>query len=139
MCLDVAPWSVLSVEACGTGAGFLYRNSEPELAHFRAHARLTSWKTRFGWLQPRLSLGFAELQQGDDEAGFSFTRVDSTGLATAGPEAGASLRAIVPMGSGFELVGDLSLNLAYLKYAPQLARPQSAWQPNAMLLVGVGF
>jgi len=139
LCLELAPLDILSVEGCGTGSGFLHHDPDPEIAHFRAHFRLTSWKTTIGWLQPRLSAGFAELQVGEDASGFYFNGTGPTGVETAGPELGASLRALLPVYSGFELVGELGLNLAYFRYAPELLRPQSAWQPSASLSLGVGF
>lgn len=139
LCLELSPLEMLSVEGCGTGSGFLHHDPDPEIAHFRAHFRLTSWKTSVGWLQPRLSAGFAELQVGEDGGGFHFNGIGPSGVETAGPEVGASLRALLPVASGFELVGELGLNMAYFRYAPQLLRPQSAWQPGASLSLGVGF
>jgi hypothetical protein len=139
LCLELSPVEMLSVEGCGTGSGFLHHDPEPEIAHFRAHFRLTSWKTDFGWFQPRLSAGFAELQVGEDGSGFHFNGIGPSGVETAGPEVGASLRALFPMSSGFELVGELGLNMAYFRYAPQLLRPQSSWQPGASLSLGIGF
>lgn len=139
LCLELSPLEMLSVEGCGTGSGFLHHDPEPEIAHFRAHLRLTSWKTDAGWFQPRLSAGFAELQVGEDVGGFHFNGTGPTGVETAGPEVGASLRALLPVYSGFELVGELGLNLAYFRHAPRLLRPQSTWQPGASLSFGVGF
>ncbi len=139
LCLELAPLDRLSVEGCGTGSGFLHQDPEPEVAHFRAHFRLTSWKAPIGWLQTRLSAGFAELQVGEDSSGFHFNGTGPTGVETAGPEVGASLRALLPVYSGFELVGELGLNVAWFRHAPQLLRPQSAWQPGASLSFGVGF
>jgi hypothetical protein len=139
LCLELSPVELLSVEACGNGSGFLHHDPEPEVAHFRAHFKLASWKTPLGWLQPRLSAGFAELQLGEDAGGFQFTGTDPTGLATAGPEVGASLRALLPVVAGFELVGELGVSTAYFRYAPALLRPQEALQPSASLTFGVGF
>jgi hypothetical protein len=139
LCLELSPVDLLGVEACGNGSGFLHHEAEPELAHFRAHFKLTSWKTPLGWLQPRLSAGFAELQVGEDGSGFDFTGTGPTGVETAGPEVGASLRALFPVGLGVELVGELGLSAAYFRYAPELLRPQATLQPNASFTLGVGF
>jgi hypothetical protein len=139
LCLELSPLEMLSIEGCGTGSGFLHHDPEPEIAHFRAHLRLASWKTAAGWFQPRLSAGFAELQVAEDGGGFHFGGTGPTGVETAGPEVGASLRALLPVSPHFELVGELGLNMAYFRYAPQLVRPQSAWQPGASLSFGVGF
>jgi hypothetical protein len=55
LCLELSPHELLSVEACGNGSGFLHREPEPEVAHFRTHFRLTSWKTPLGCRWPRAS------------------------------------------------------------------------------------
>lgn len=139
LCLELAPLERLSVEACGNGSGFLHHEAEPELAHFRAHFLLASWKTPLFWLQPRLSAGFAELQLGADGSGFHFEDTGPSGVETAGPELGASLRALLPVSAGFELVGELGLGAAYFHHAPRLLRPQAAFQPTAAFSLGVGF
>jgi hypothetical protein len=139
LCLELAPLERLSVEACGNGSGFLHHEAAPELAHFRAHVMLASWKTPLGWLQPRLSAGFAELQLGADGHGFHFEGTGPSGVETAGPEVGASLRALFPVSAGFELVGQLGLGAAYFHHAPRLLRPQAAFQPTAAFTLGVGF
>ncbi len=139
ICLELSPLERVGVEACGTGSGFLHHDPEPEIAHFRANFTLTSWKTQHAWLQPRLSAGFAELQVGEDGTGFHFSGVGATGIDTAGPEVGASLRALLPVSSNFELVGEVGLSAAYFRYAPELNLPQSSLQPSATLTLGFGF
>ncbi|HEX8440004.1 hypothetical protein [Archangium sp.] len=139
LCLELSPFELLSFEGCGTGSGFLHQDPEPELAHFRSWLKLASWKTELGWLQPRLGIGFAELQVGQDGTGFHFSGVGPSGVETAGPEVGASLRMLFPVVGGVELVGEVGLSAAWLHYAPQLALPQSSFQPSASLSLGVGF
>jgi hypothetical protein len=139
VCLELSPIDWLGVEGCGTGSGFLHHDPEPALTHFRANLKLTHWKTGRFWLQPRVSAGFAELQVGEDSTGFHFTGTGPTGAETAGPELGASLRALMPVASGVELVGELGVSAAWLKHAPQLVRPQPSWQPGASLTLGIGF
>jgi len=139
ICAEVAPLSILAVSACGSGAGFLNDQTAPEVAHFRANVTLMSWQVQSVWLQPRLQVGFAELQVGEDAGGFDFVGTGSTGMSTAGLEGGAALRGLMPIYGGVELVGELSLGLAYFSHAPELLRPQSAWQPSATMTVGVGF
>ncbi|HYI00149.1 hypothetical protein [Hyalangium sp.] len=139
VCLELSPTDMLGVEGCGTGSGFLHHDPEPAITHFRANLKLASWKTGRFWLQPRVSAGFAELQVGEDSSGFHFTGTGPTGVETAGPELGASLRALMPVSSGVELVGELGVSTAWLQHAPQLVRPQSSWQPSASLTFGIGF
>ncbi|MDP2342990.1 MAG: hypothetical protein Q8O67_18685 [Deltaproteobacteria bacterium] len=138
VCGEVAPLAFFSIESCGTGAGFLFEPA-PEIAHLRAKLRLTSWNTSAGWLEPQLALGFAELQVGDDAAGFDFTGTGPTGVETAGPEAGLSLRWVTALGGGLELLGDAALSLAYFAHAPALTTSMSEWQPSATLSLGIGW
>jgi hypothetical protein len=139
VCLELSPLEFLSVEGCGTGSGFLHHAPEPEIAHFGAWLKLASWKTEIGWLQPRLGAGFAELQVGEDGGGFHFSGVGPTGVETAGPEAGASLRLLVPLVGGTELIGEMGVGAAWFQHAPRLVVPQSSFQPSARLTLGFGF
>ena len=139
ICLELTPIERLGIEACGTGSGFLHRDPEPEIAHFRGKFQLTSFKTDIGWIQPRLGFGFAEMQIGEDGPGFHFGGVGPLGTETAGPELGLSIRALWPVWSGFELIGELGVNAAWFPNAPKLNRPQSPFQPSANFTLGVGF
>lgn len=139
LCLEVSPIQLLSVEACGTGSGFLHTDPEPEIAHFRAKATFFSKRLSFGVVDARGGIGFAELQIGEDGPGFDFAGVGPNGTETAGPEAGVFLRAMVPVGVGFELVGELSLGAAYFAHARELIQPMQRWQALAALNVGIGF
>lgn len=139
MCLELSPNARIGLESCGTGAGFMHHDPGPELAHFRGHLHLKQWATPFGWLQPRVTAGFAEAQVGQDEAGFDFTSAGADGHETAGPEVGVSLRALTPMGRGFELVSELQAGAAWLPYAPDLVQPMPRLQPSASLTFGFGF
>jgi hypothetical protein len=139
VCAEVAPLAMLAVAGCGNGSGVLHNSSMPEIAHFRATFTPLSWELGEVWLQPRASLGIAEIQVGPDAAGLNFSGTGPTGTATAGPEAGTALRALWPIHGGVEAVSELSLGLAYFSYAQELARPQSAWQPSATMTLGIGF
>lgn len=139
LCIEGSPIDLLALEMCGTGTGFLHNDPAPEVAHFRSKWKLTEWQTPIGYLQPRLGFGFAELQIGEDAQGFQFFGTGSDGMATAGLEAGASLRALFPVYEGFELIGEFSLSGAYLPFAPRLIRPQNSFQPTAAFTLGVGF
>ncbi len=138
ICAEVSPLDFLGVEACGTGAGFLFESGS-ELAHFRGKLRLTSLPTEVGHFSPHLALGFAELQVGDDGPGFDFFGTGATGVETAGPEAGASVRWAYPLPYDFEVLADATVGLAWLPYAPQLSTSMSPWQPSATVTVGVGW
>ncbi|WP_044889371.1 hypothetical protein [Myxococcus hansupus] len=140
LCMELSPVAFLSLEGCGTGSGFLHGDPEPEVAHFRAKLRLTSFDVaRWGTLQPFIAGGFAESQVGRDDPGFQFKGTDRRRVATTGPEGGFGLRYLRPLASGFELVGDLNFSLAWLPHAPQLIKPGDTWLPSASLSFGVGF
>ncbi|QSQ19789.1 hypothetical protein JY651_31460 [Pyxidicoccus parkwayensis] len=140
LCLELSPVSFLSVEGCGTGSGFLHGDPEPEVAHFRAKLRLMSFDSeQWGTFQPFLAGGMAEAQVGEDDPGFQFGGTDARGVSTAGPEMGVGLRYLFPLASGFELVGDFNLGMAWLPHGPELVKPQDTWLPSASLSFGVGF
>lgn len=139
LCAEVAPLSFLSVSGCGNGSGFLHHEDAPDLSHWRLNFTVASFKTSAVWLQPRAQAGFAEMAIGEDSPGFEFTGTNEARTATSGGEVGGSLRALWPLGSGFEAVGEVGVSFGYFPYAPALQRPQSAWLPSAALTLGVGF
>ncbi|WP_164007446.1 hypothetical protein [Pyxidicoccus trucidator] len=140
LCLELSPVSFLSVEGCGTGSGFLHGDPEPEVAHFRAKLRLLSIdKEGWGTLQPFFAAGLAEAQVGEDDPGFQLNGTDARRVSTTGPELGVGLRFLRPLASGFELVGDFNLGMAWLPHAPELVKPGDTWLPSASLSFGVGF
>lgn len=139
ICAEVSPLDFFGIEACGTGNGFLFEPGS-ELVHFRGKLRLASMTTsEAGTLSPHVALGFAELQVGDDGPGFDFFGTGATGVETAGPEAGASLRWSYPLPWDFEVIADASLALAWLPHAPALTTSMSPWQPSGAVTVGVGW
>jgi hypothetical protein len=139
MCLEIAPLRGLSIEGCGNGSGFLHGENAPEIAHFRAKATILSERTSWGWLEPQLGAGFAELQIGEDAGGFQFLGTDETRQSTSGLEGTVALRALIPLSRQFEVIAVIGVSLAYLPYAPQLVTPLDAWQPSMSLSAGVGF
>lgn len=139
LCLELAGGGALSVEGCGTGSGFLFRDDLPELAHFRAKWRLAAWELWGGSLEARVGAGFAELQIAEDAPGFTFGGVSETGAETSGPEASTFLRWTTPLGSGFEGIVEASLATAWLPAAPELRTPASPWQSSFLLTLGAGF
>ena len=139
VCLELSPFAFLAIEGCGTGSGFLHHDDATETAHFRSKLRVADFAWQQGRLQPTLSLGFTELQVGEDASGFDFSGTGPHGVETAGPEAGASLRYLRPLGRGLELVGDVSASVAYLPHAPDLVIPHDRVHVTATATLGVGF
>lgn len=148
LCLEVAPFARLSVEACGTGSGFLHNDSQTSLTHF--HLKYQFWHTRLegsgstrNWLQAFGHFGFAEMQRGADRLGFTFDEARDA-VETAGPEVGASLRLLSPLPYGFHAQLTLQATLAYLPHAPELIPSPSGgklspFQPEFQFTVGFGF
>jgi hypothetical protein len=139
VCAEVAPHERLSFQACGTGAGIWHRDPAPQLAHFRADVHLTAFRALGGVLKPLFGLGFAELQVGTDDPGFQFKGTGPRRVETSGPETALSLRYVRPLDRNFELIGDAHVGAAWLAHAPELAVPQSKFQPFLSIGVGVGF
>lgn len=139
MCLEVAVGGGLSLEGCGTGAGFLGPAAGLDVAHFRGKIEIGGVHTALGWLVPVLHAGFAELEIGEDEPGFDFGGAGALGTETAGPEAGAALKLVRPLDGGAELIIELNVNLMWFPGAGELLVPQPALQPEATLTVGVGW
>jgi hypothetical protein len=109
------------------------------MSHYRAKLRLASLALGGGALQGLAGLGFAELQVGEDAAGFYFGTAGPRGTETAGPEGVAALRFLRPVGLGFELVAEASLALAWFAAGPALSVPTGPLQPAAALTLGLAF
>lgn len=139
LCLELAPFSFLAVEGCGTGSGILHDDDSAETAHFRTKLRLANFLWRESFLQPHVALGFAELQVGEDSPGFDFAGTGPDGVETAGPEAGVGIRMLRSLGSGIEFVGDVGVAYAWMPHAPELVEPRSRHQVAATFTLGVGF
>ena len=139
ICLEMSPTSWLGLEACGTGKGLWHNAPGSEVARFRGHATLASWHSRLGYIQPRVGLGLAELQVGDDDLGFDLFGTGPLGTETAGPEVSLSMRTLTPLKGGFELVTQVEVSAAYFRYAPALIRPRSALHRAASVSFGFGF
>jgi hypothetical protein len=142
LCLDVPLFLGVSVEGCGSGAGFLKAPTEPDLAHFRAKVPLGRAQVRGVTVVPGVVVGFAELQVGEDQAGFDFFGTGRGRTETAGPEVGASLRFLERTTSdpaGPVLVSELQLSLAWLPYAGELRIPHGQWFGSLEWTVGLGW
>lgn len=142
LCLDVPLFLGISIEGCGSGAGFLKAPTEPDIAHFRAKVPLGRAHVAGLTVVPGVVIGFAELQVGEDQAGFDFVGTGRGRTETAGPEVGASLRFLekgTSSATGPVLVSELQLSLAWLPYAPDLLIPHGQWIGSLEWTVGLGW
>jgi hypothetical protein len=138
LCLDVRVVRGFSIEACGTGAGVLHHESGSEMAHFRGTYRLRQWSSRRGEIVLRAGMGFAELQLGEDAAGFEFGQPGGD-ASVAGPEGSLSAQYLAPLGAGLELIASATAGVAWFAHADDLSTPQSRLQPFVSFEIGVGF
>ena len=140
LCGEVTIWSGLSIEGCGTGAGFLHKDPGAEVAHFRAKWSLVGWQVWGTRVHVQPAIGFAELQIGADEPGFRFGSPDTDdAIETAGPEISTSVQWLVPIDFGFELIMDTTAGAAWFQHGPNLVVPQSRFLPFAEVSLGVGW
>ena len=139
ICGEFAPLTFLAIEACGTGAGILHDEPVNQAMHFRAKVALLRLAAGALLLEPVVGAGLIELQVGEDDGGFRFGDTGPRGVETAGFEAMGGLRALLPVGAGFELVGEVSAGLGYTPHAPELVLPQPVVPVFGSLTVGIGF
>jgi hypothetical protein len=139
ICVEGGPGSWITLEACGTGSGFLHHDPTPEIGHFRTNIPIYQHRISSFDFRPRVGLGFAEIQIGEDDPGFRFGDVGPRRIETAGPEISGSLETFYPVAAGVEFVGTLNLGLIWAPHASDLATPLPAWLPTVSFTVGIGF
>ena len=139
ICGEFAPLAMLSLEACGTGAGILHDEPVDQSMHVRAKLRLIRFTLGDLLLEPLVGAGMIELQLGEDDPGFRFGDAGPRGVETAGLEVMGGIRALFALGAGFELVGELSGGVGYTPHAPELIRPMPQVPAFGSLTVGIGF
>ena len=138
ICLEGVPLEKISFETCGTGYGFLHRESGTDFVHFRGKWSLFQRNEAHSLLQGQLGLGFAEIQIGDDELGFQFTNTGG-GVETSGPEISASIQWTRILSANTELVFDINIGSAFFYYGPELIIPQQQVFPFMEMSVGWGW
>lgn len=140
LCAEGSPLPWLSLEGCGTGAGFLHHGDQAEIAHFRARAPLV--KRTFGRLDAMVmgGLGFAEVQAGADQAGFRFGAAkDERQIEGAGPEASLSVKARMWFDTRSYFTVDANTGIANVAAAPVVLGQEGPWVPFAAVTAGLGF
>lgn len=139
ICADVRIVSGFSVEACGTGAQLLHNEPGREMAHFRANYAFLEGSLPKGRGLLRGGLGFAELQVGEDEAGFDFEGPEGKRGSVAGAEASLSAQWLLPIAGDFEMIANATAGAAVFRNADRLVEPQSAVQPFVSFELGIGW
>jgi hypothetical protein len=139
LCADVRVVAALSLEACGTGAQLLHNEPGREMAHFRANWSFLERPMPRGRGRLRGGLGFAELQVGEDEAGFDFDGPAGKRGSVSGPEASLSAQWVLPLAGDFEMLANATAGAAVFRNADQLIEPQSAVQGFVSFELGIGW
>jgi hypothetical protein len=139
ICADVRIVGAWSVEACGTGPGLLHNEPGREMAHFRTNFAFLERPMLRGRGRLRAGLGFAELQVGEDDAGFDFGGPSEARGSVAGPEASMSAQWVLPVLGDFEMLANATAGAAVFRNADQLIEPQGAVQGFVSFELGIGW
>lgn len=139
ICADVRVVSTWSVEACGTGAQLLHNEPGREMSHYRVNWGFLEGAMPRGRGRVRAGAGFAELQVGEDEAGFDFGAPSGKRGSVSGPEASMSAQWVVPVLGDFEMVANATAGAAWFRDADQLVEPQNAVQAFVSFELGIGW
>lgn len=144
LCGELTPLARVGIEACGNGAGVLQDAQLSDFAHFRA--RVTAVQRQVGrWdLDVLAGVGWAEVQRGQDAAGFRFGEAQAGQVEAAGAEASVSLKARAWVHERAYGTVDLNLGTAVIPGAPEvLGTPQGPGAgpvvPFGSITAGVGF
>ncbi len=142
ICAEGSPTSWLSLEACGTGSGILHQSPAPDMAHFRARARVAALER--GRLDGALLLGagITEVQRTADRPGFIFGRArNEEQVEAAGPETSLSVkgRYWIDRAGRTYLSGDVNAGAAAIPAAQTVLGGGGPLVPFASFTVGVGF
>jgi hypothetical protein len=143
VCAEVSPLRWLSVEGCGTGAGFLHHDPDfPDMAHFRARARVYGVGEGRVTADLLFGAGFAEIQSTSDAPGFKFGAArEPEQIEGAGPEASVSVKGRLWLDNGGRTyaTGDVNVGVAAIASAPTVIGTDGPIVPFAALTFGLGF
>ncbi len=144
ICGEVTPLRRVGIEGCGNGAGVLQNANLSDFAHFRV--RVTAVQRTVGqWNVDVIpGVGWAEVQRGQDEAGFKFGAAEPGQVEAAGAEASVSVKGMVEVAGRLHGTLDLNAGAAVIPGAPEVLGDGT--QPGAgpilpyvALTAGLGF
>lgn len=140
LCGEGNPTAWLSIEACGNGAGILHQDANAfDMAHFRARFRALHREIQRSDVDVLLGAGFAEIQAGQDAAGFRFGQQEAGALEAAGAEASVSVKGRFYTTPGTYLTADVNAGAALIPGAPSVFGQGGPVVPFAAATVGLGF
>ena len=140
ICAEIGIYRYVAIEACGSGAGFLYPGENNEMVHFRAEGTiplLQRGRTEF-FLQP--GFGFAEVERGSDAPGFLFGPARSSNQReAAGPEFTLGLKLRLWPHERFFFSAELTSGAAWIDAANVVLGAPSPVVPFVGVSGGLGF
>ncbi|MFZ5476478.1 MAG: hypothetical protein ACOZNI_06835 [Myxococcota bacterium] len=139
LCAALSPTAWLSFEGCGPGAGFLYPSKGPDLAHFRARARVLGVREGRVELDGLVGAGLAEAERAADAPGFRMGAQAGEPVETAGPEASLTLTGRAWVHPSAYVLVDLNAGAAYMAEAPRVVGTAGPIVPFVGLSAGAGF
>jgi len=139
LCGEGNPTAWLSIEACGTGSGIFSQARGVEMAHFRTRFRALHHEADRSDISMLLGVGFAEVQNGTDAAGFRFGDQEVGAVEAAGAEGSISAKGRFYTTPGTYLVADINAGAAYVPGAPVVVGTGGRMIPFAAVTVGLGF
>ena len=144
ICGELTPLRRVGVEGCGNGAGVLQNNDLSDFAHFRV--RVTALQRTVGqWnMDVVTGVGWAEVQRGQDAAGFRFGAAQPGQVEAAGAEASVSVKGMVEVAGRLQGTVDLNAGAAVIPGAPEVLRTGDSpgagpVLPYVALTAGLGF
>ncbi|TNE87115.1 MAG: hypothetical protein EP330_19275 [Deltaproteobacteria bacterium] len=139
VCLEGYPLAWLSLEGCGTGANLWHIPTGPELSHYRTRVR--ALKANDGRIDAELlvGLGFAEVQVGQDQAGFLFGQArEEDQVEASGAEGSVSGKVRWWTGKTY-MVMDLNVGAAVIPANPVVTGATGPILGFGGVSVGAGF
>ena len=138
ICIEGPMPNRFTIEACGTGYGFVHRDEGVDLAHFRGKFPVLTQSFSRSMLSTQIGLGFSEVQISEDRLGFQFNG-SGMGVETAGPELSSSIQWIHQLGEKSEMIIDTNVGTAYFQYGSEMLIPQPQWFPFWEFSAGIGW
>ncbi len=140
LCAELGPWTYLAIEACGSGAGFLYDRLVDEMVHVRLEGTIPVWDQGRTALFVQPGVGIAEIERGGDEPGFRFgePKVDDP-KEGAGVEGAAALKLRVYPHPKVFLVAEAVAGVAWIPAASDVLDQASDAVGFGGVSLGFGF
>lgn len=139
LCAEGNPTAWFGIEACGNGQGILHQGQGFDMVHFRGRFRALHRELNRSDVDLLVGAGFAEVQRGEDAAGFRFGQQEPGSVEAAGPEASVSIKGRFYTTPGTYLVADINAGAAVIPGAAQVFGAGGPVVPFATATIGLGF